>query len=423
MKRMGRLREGVQRVAAVVMTALMLLSCAAAENAALPAPGVREIEAVRNVVFLLPAPGEEYTDQNQWEQKGASSQQNVQSWQNEDGSRRAVFRVTSYRKDFSLDPEVARAMYHKWTEGIAAEELLWKREILLNGGRPACMLATSGIAAAEDGGEIRDTVVSLLYFYCCNMLEMHYEFRSPSEESFSPPAIDEFQSRFSTVSYSVPEDRDGLPEWLVTPDCFVTKLTAKDDAIAVAAGKTLQITAHLQGEKQVRAMNASLMKQTWLVLDAQKTVREGKWVLMDASVASVSQSGTLRAGSVEHPVLAEVVAYNQAIDFTASLTVLLLPRQKSFTLSEKQATLRVGQAEPLRVSVIAEPEETLLYLKDYSNVKWMMTREGDVASLRVMEDGTAEVSPLQVGFATLTAKDIISGRSAQITIRVQNPAE
>ena len=418
--------KGMVRVIALAVAAVMALAVlvgaiagAAAEDAA--GSAAQGVSLVQNVVFRVPVP-EGYAEADSGENAGSGSQINWRGYQNESGDSRVFAQVTSYKKAFALDPEMARALYERQTETIPEEELLWKQEIMLDETHPACFLATSRVTDGQDGTQIRDTLVRLLYFYCCNMLEMYYEYETPAEENFIAPEYQEYLPVFSQVSYAVPEDRAGLPDWLVTPDCFVTTVSAKDDAMAVAAGGALQIRAEMQGEKLVRAMDAAATKQTWFLLDAQKTLTEGKWVLADKAVATVNQNGQVRASNtVKEIAIVQVVAYNQAVGYTASMPLLILPKQTSFVLSEKEATLYVEESDPLQVNALAEPKETLLFYEDRSNLTWTLSRDGELASLAVAEDGTATVTPLQAGNVTLTAKDTVSGRSARMNIKILTP--
>ena len=108
-----------------------------------------------------------------------------------------------------MDPAVARAMYERWTEELG-EDLLWKEELLLDGGNPACLLAVSE-SGADDGGNAREAIVHLLYFYGANMLDMYYECAVQPAKEALVPAFDDWLPFFSRVSYAVPEDRAGLP--------------------------------------------------------------------------------------------------------------------------------------------------------------------------------------------------------------------
>ena len=75
---------------------------------------------------------------------------------------------------------------------------------------------------------------------------------------------------------------------------------------------------------------------------------------------------------------------------------------------------------PMRVKALAEPADTLLILKNYSNLSWSLSRQ-DLAVLDVLEDGTAVLTPEKPGTVVLTAKDAVSGRSARMNVRILTP--
>ena len=364
---------------------------------------------VRLTAFVLPEPeGYEVTDQGQ--KASGNGQLDWITWQEKETGNQVYAQATSYKKVFSTRPEEAKALYEKQLESV--EHVLWQQDLDLDGNHPSSVVAASYTRpAGEDGAEKNGVLVYLHYFYGSSSLELIYDLAGAETAE-----ADVFLSRFSRVSYSVTEDRAGLPSWLVTPECFVMTLSTKDDVNVLAAGKSLAVKATLAGEQRVRSMDASAVRPVWVLLDAETLMRDGSWVPMDKAVASIDQNGNIRAGNVEKATAVTVLAHNLTAGYTASMNVLLLPKQTSFALSEKKAELYAMESAPLEIRVNAEPAETLLITENYSNLTWKLSRE-DLATLAVRNDGSALLIPMAAGNLTLTVKDTVSGRQAQMTVR------
>lgn len=415
---MMQLTAGRCKLLCILFALVLLIGLVAGGYAEGGETAEQKTKLVRNLVFLIPI-ADGFTETDRGEQTGSNSQLNWVGFEDESGNRKIYAQVTSYKNVFSMKNEEIQALYEKQTETIGEDILLWKEEILLDGQYPACVVATTETVEDENGQQIQETLIRLLYFRCCNLLEMYYDICVPAAEGEKPEKED-YISLLGQTSYAVPEDREGLPEWLVTPDCFETTLSTANDAIAVASGKTLTVKADMKGQKLVRAMSSDAVKQYWLLLDAEKILQDGSWVPVDKAVASINQSGQVRTGNVSEVTPVVVVAYNQAAGYTASKILLVLPKQKQFSLSGKEAVLYVDESEPLQVTAQADPADTLLFMTDYTNVTWKLNREG-YATLEVGADGTATVTPLKAGTVTLTAKDTVSGRQAQMNIRIMIP--
>ena len=410
------------RLAAALLAAVLLaaglpgvIRTAAAESAW---PG--ETETVRAMIYTLPVPKGMAEGESE-EIQTKDGQMNRYRWQDSSGKYRIGADVISHKKSFVVNAETVQAEYAGLTDGI---ETLWMEEITLDRTHPALALATSTLREPQEGADweaYTENQVSLLYYLGSNLLMLTYESReAPDADPGLQPKKDEWLPVLAQVSYSVPEGREGLPDWLVTLDSFVCTINGKNGQRAVAAGKSLQLTAELAEEKRISAMNAKLKKVYWILADTEVLYNTGALEAPDASVASISQSGVLKGGKVTEPKPVTAIALNEASEYVASKNFLILPAQASLALSEKAAELYVGESAPLALAVSAEPEETLLFSAEYTNVEWTVDKP-DLLEMQDDGQGTVTLTAKAAGKAVVTVKDTVSGKSAKAVITLLTP--
>ena len=394
---------------------------APAEAADAAWPG--ETETVRTGMFTLPVP----TGLTATEPVQISDREGLMerfSWMNEDGTRAVFADVSSYKKIFYVNTENIRSIYTTLTEKM--ENVLWQEEVMLDEKHPALVTATLELiepAEGEEGEAACEQQITLLYFFGSSMLTLTYGGREPAEamtdESLQPKK-DDWLALLGQVSYSTPENREGLPEWLVTLDSFVCNIYGKDGQLGVASGKTLQIYAELAEEKLVKAMNANAKKVYWVLADTAVMALTGQLTPPDESVATISSSGVLKGGNVDKITAVTVVALNQTSENVTWSTFLVFPAQKSLTLSEQKADLYVGESAPMTLVVTAEPEESLAFGAGYTNIVWSVDKP-DLLELKDSGAGAVTLTALAPGKATVTVKDTVSGKSAKAVFTLLTP--
>ncbi|MBR4577846.1 MAG: hypothetical protein IKO25_11700 [Clostridia bacterium] len=402
------------------LAVLMAFAFAAAGMTAARAEQTEGVREVRNVIYTMPIPAE-CTEKGSGEVPVQGGVIQWIRWENEAGNEVVYSDVTSYKKVFSVNADQIKALYDSQTETV--DGILWQEDLTLDGRYAARALATANLKTGEDGKEYAEIRVRLFYFLGSNILNLYYESREAAEamkDETRMPKAEEWLPVLQQVHYALPENREGLPDWLVTLNSFVCTLSTKNDQLAVAAGKTLQIQAQQQEYDRIRAMDSKAARLNWALADAEVWAQEGKLAKVDSSVATISANGLLKAGKVDDVTVVIVMAYNQASDYIASASYLIVPQQKSLTIDETKITLYAGESAPVTLTAAADPEQSMLFSTAYSNISWS-TNNAEVLEVTDLKNGKAEVKALAPGKATVTVSDSVSGRSAKAAVNVLSP--
>ena len=372
-----------------------------------------ETETARNIVFTFPVPAG-MTQKDAGESKTQGGQVNWMTYRDEDGGQTVYADVTSFRHLFTIQAEQVQALYQAQAESMGT--VLWQEEIILNGNHPALMLATEESAEEEDGTERIHHRIRLLYFCGSNMLNLFYE-KTGETEIPDAAAVKPLLSR---VSYSVPEGREGLPEWLVTLDSFVCQVEPKDGNRVIAGGKTIQCKAEPAEAKLIRTMDEKALGMAWFVLDPVAYQQNGTLQPVEAEIATITAKGLLKAGKTEEITPVMVTAYNPTSGYVSSNIILIVPEQKKLMLSEKEVTLYAGESAPLALTVTAEPESSLIFEEAYTNITWTVNRP-ELLEIKDGRNGTVYLNALAAGSVTVTAKDAVSGKSVKTAVKIMTP--
>ena len=409
------------KIATVLVALLLLIQgiCASAEEATVNEQEVACLSTEHLIVFALPLM-DGFSQVDQGSKAGAQSQLDWITWEDETGNQINA-EVTSYKKLFSVKPEEAQGLYERWAEDT--ENLLFRQEVLLDGSNPAYFFIQDVSESAAEGEEARQKMVlRLLYFYGSNFLNFSVELSQSAPEGTEDAAAlaDKYLPFFSLVSYKVPEDREGLPDWLVTPDSFACTISTKANDIAVPVGKSLTFLTHVAEEKRIRAMDASMLRYAWMLLDPVAYRDRGELVPIDSSVATINSKGVLQAKSVTEVTPVMVVAYNPQVGYVSSANVLLVPRQNSLTLNEKTLTLYVGERKPAFLAVSADPMNSLLYSTAYTNVEWTVDKP-ELLTLTDSGEGIVLLEPEAAGKTAVRVKDVLSGKTVRTDVTILIP--
>ena len=115
-----------------------------------------------------------------------------------------------------------------------------------------------------------------------------------------------------------------------------------------------------------------------------------------------------------------VIALNPVSEYIASKNFLIMPAQTKLALSEKEITLYVGESAPITLAVSAEPEETLIFSAEYTNIVWTVDKP-DVLEMKDSGEGAVTLTAAAAGKATVTVKDTVSGKSAKAAVTILTP--
>jgi len=324
-------------------------------------------------------------------------------------------------KGYQDNADSARLLYQNWSAPeLSGKNVLYKQEMMLDGGYPAFVAVTSEMLNA--GTKYYQQLVyrvwysrggnTLLYLYYSMYSGLGYLF-----DEASIPTIDDFMPVLSKISYSAPENREGIPEWLITDEDFAFDISAKPDQHFIAAKGLMNLTVNYRNKDRIKKIR-NLQKPAWLLMEP-KLDEDGQPRFVDAETATVDQNGKFKAGTVREPTETVVLAVSPNALTRQLYNVIIIPKLDTITVDPGKATLYVG--ESIKLSAVLAPENALYYTEDgEGNLIWSVNKQ-DAVSLEDHHDGTVTILAQAAGKATVTAKEITSGKKTTAAIQVLIP--
>ena len=297
------------------------------------------------------------------------------------------------------------------------------QEIMLDGNYPAYACVATTYRVSNSGKTYQQVICNLWYprgnntvfylnYYMYSGIGIRYE-------DATLPTVEDFMPLLSQVSYSMPENREGIQDWLITKDDLEMSRSAKPDQYLLNAGGSMRFSVEYRNPALIKKMK-NLQKSAWLVVDPE-AMANGQVLTIDPSIATLDQNGNLKAGNVQEPVEVQVIAFSSNASTIQSRIVTLLPKMNKISVNEANVTMYVGDS--MKLTGVFEPANAFWYSeKNGGNTAWSVDNKNAI-SLEDLKDGTAVVQALAAGKASVTLKDILSGKQARSNIQVLAPVE
>ena len=191
--------------------------------------------------------------------------------------------------------------------------------------------------------------------------------------------------------------------FFVREDFWNFSIAAKDGAKTAMAGKSVTFEAEYEQPDRVKETDSWI---NWKVRRADGGDA--------ADVASIDKKGVLKIDrDLQEKVVLEVTAQSAGYT-TASCLIEAVPALKKLMLTPDRAVMYLGETEPLTVRASAEPAAAMP-----AEPVWKITGKG--AELEAADDGTARITAVQAGKATVQVKDPAGGKTAKMTVEVLEP--
>ena len=185
-------------------------------------------------------------------------------------------------------------------------------------------------------------------------------------------------------------------------------VSAKDDAAAVSAGKTLQMIAAFANPDRVNKKNKN-DTVNWSVANAE-TGEEVPGV-------TISAKGQLKVDkSLTMPVDVLVKAESAKYGSTATIKVSALPVAGQIVTEPAELFFYVGKEDAQTVKAILTPDTVPL-----TGITWTPAKQG-IVEITEAGDGTISVKPLAAGKTAITVKEP-GGKSVKLNVSVVDPVE
>lgn len=193
-----------------------------------------------------------------------------------------------------------------------------------------------------------------------------------------------------------------------TLDNAALTLTAKDNAVAVTAGKTLQFTAAFADQVNISAKEKN-NGVTWSVVKADSGEED--------AAATINNKGLLKidkglAATAEF----EVKAVSDVFGTTASYKVTAVPVVSKVLVEPAELFFYVGKEDPQTVKAALEPDTV-----PPIGITWTPAKK-DIVEIIDNGDGTAVLKPLKAGKTTVAVKEP-GGKNAKLNVSVVDPVE
>ena len=429
------MKGGVRKVSAVlILLCLLCLSLAmgaAGETAAgqIPAQAIHpevflkaDLAEVRQGLFTLRIPAD-FTRQDSGREENDDARTDWATFGDGSGNNFVYVDIRSMKENYSEDPEVARSIYQSAAASVPGE-VLWQREITLDGGYPAYVTATSRVIVRDENYlSSNDLTVWLWYLRGSSYLRMYYEMTSEPSLTIhlgNVPTADQFLPLLSAVSYGVPESRKGLPSWLLTTESFDAEVSAPEGQTAISAGQRLQLTHAFRDQEIISQKPEALRQVTWSLVETAPFRAGGTRTEVDAGVARINQEGQIRVGSIQEPTAVTAVADSPASGRSASLDLTLLPVPTDCFIEATEGELIWGTDSTLSLRFRTEPEDAIEYNGVFDPVAWRI-EPAEGAEVLQSQGGTLTLRAIRNNDIQVHATDRISGKRANITLKVTVP--
>ena len=242
-------------------------------------------------------------------------------------------------------------------------------------------------------GELQeDHRLRLAYGYGPHLLLMDLVSR---DEPLDPKAMDGI---FQEIHYRASEGEAVYADYQM-------KVSAPEGRRVLSAGESMRFQASFANPETVNRGRQNDGVQ-WRVM-----VKEEE--LTDAF--SIRQDGTLTVSKeIEAPTWIAVVAISREAGTQDLLEMRVLPQIQELLLEPGECTLILGRTESAELQARIEPETASRMLE------WR-TSDSEVVTVETAEDGRAVIRAAAPGDARITAEEKVSGKKAQVQVKVIRP--
>ncbi len=333
-----------------------------------------------------------------------------------------LFNDNHYTK---TDLDEIRQIYQQLTGSTS--NMMTSQEITGEDGSLQKVITRSLIHIDKEALLINNTYrVTLMYMHDnCSVIRIDYEMDSEPGKIFDPDDLSAdpelFMPLISGVVYQVPENRKaaGLPDWLLTEKDFDFQVDAKPETGFLLPGKTVRLNPSY-ARKDLKKTVKNLAGFSFQAVDADQ-LKQGKTVPVDASVATLSEEGVLKAGEVSGPTAVTVITTSKDTSESQTRTYVLLPDIQNLEMSERNLTLYTGDSAPVKIQGILTPASAWFNPEDgESNMVWSSGKP-EILSVTDNRDTTATLRALGAGKTTVTLKETASNRKVTANVTILEP--